>query len=74
MLNVNSISNAGGVALYVNQNLNYIRKTELSFASLDSENLFVEIALDKKARLRLGEIYRHPQILSRLFRSNTANS
>ena len=48
LLNLNSKSNAGGVALYVSQKLNYIRKPELSFISPDSENLFVEIALDKQ--------------------------
>ena len=48
LLNLNSKSNAGGVALYVSQKLNYIRKPELSFISPDYENLFVEIPLDKK--------------------------
>ena len=62
LLNVNSKFNAGGVALYVSQKFNYIRKPELSFISPDSENLFVEISLDKKAKgLILGVIYRHPQ-------------
>ena len=50
LLNVNSNSNAGGVALYVSQKLNYIRKPELSFVSPDSENLFVEISLNQKAK------------------------
>ena len=60
--NVNSNSNAGWVALYVSQKLNYIRKPELSFVSPDSENLFVEISFDKKAKgLILGVIYRHTQ-------------
>ena len=62
LLNVNSNSNAGGVALYVSQKLNYFRKPELSLVSPDSKNLFVEISLDKKAKgLLLGVIYRHPQ-------------
>ena len=62
LLNVISNSNAGGVALYVSQKLNHTRKPELSFVSPDSENLFVEISLDKKAKgLILGVIYRHPQ-------------
>ena len=62
LLNVNSKSNAGGVALYVSQKLNYIRKPELSFISPDSENLFVESALNKKAKgLIFGVIYSYPQ-------------
>ena len=42
LLNVNSNSNAGGVALYVSQKSYYIRKPELSFVSPDSENLFLK--------------------------------
>ena len=61
MLNVNSNSNAGGVALYVSQKLYYIRKPELTSVSPDSENFLVEILLDKKTKgLILSVVYRHP--------------
>ena len=62
LLNENSKSNAGGVALYVSQKLNYVRKPELSFVLPDSKNLFDEISLDIKTKaLILGVNYRHPQ-------------
>ena len=37
----NSVINAGGVGLYILNNINYSRRSDLSFSSADSENLFV---------------------------------
>ena len=62
MLNVNSKANAGGVALYVSQKLNYIRKPEFSFVYLTLKFSLLKLHYIKKAEgLILGVIYCHPQ-------------
>ena len=53
MVNCDSISNAGGVALYVSNSLEFCKLEEYSIASRYFETLFIEVKLK-------SVIYRHP--------------
>ena len=56
-----SLSNAGGVGLYISSSLSYSKIDEHSWATFHSESLFVEIKLENTAKnLVIGVIYRHP--------------
>ena len=56
-----SLSNAGGVGLYISSSLSYSKIDEHSWATFHSESLFVEIKLENTAQnLVIGVIYRHP--------------
>ena len=56
-----SLSNAGGVGLYISSSLSYSKIDEHSWATLHSESLFVEIKLENTAKnLVISVIYRHP--------------
>ena len=57
----NSSSNAGGVAIYILNNLKFTRREDLEFNSNDSENVFVKITLHSKKVIIFGLIYRHPR-------------
>ena len=55
-----SLSNAGGVAFYVKNNLNYIINSEYTTSSPDFEALWLEILGEGKRNLLCGVLYRHP--------------
>ena len=55
-----SSSNAGGVALYILNKLNYSRRQDLEFQSTDSESVFIEIDITTHKKLVVAVIYRHP--------------
>ena len=57
----NSSSNAGGVVIYILNNLKFTRREDLEFNSSDSENVLVEITLHSKKVIIFGLIYRHPR-------------
>ena len=57
----NSSTNAGGVAFYFLNTLQYnTRRQDLEFKSCDSEYVFNEINLTNQKSVILGVIYRHP--------------
>lgn len=59
--NCNSLSNAGGVAIYVNNFLRFSKIEKFTIATVHSETLFVEIKLkNRKKGLVIGVVYRHP--------------
>ena len=53
-------SSAGGVGLYVKQDLNYTIRTKLSLSNSDFESLWIEIDNQSHKNFISGIIYRHP--------------
>ena len=53
-------SSAGGVGLYVKQDLNYTIRTKLSLSNSDFESLWIEIDNQSHKNFICGIIYRHP--------------
>ena len=45
-------SNWGGVGLYVVHHLQYTKREELSFTTIDSENLFIEVNVKGKTSIK----------------------
>ena len=61
MVHCDSISNAGGVALYVSNSLEFCKLEEYSIASHHFEILFIQVKLKNSAKgLVIGVIHRHP--------------
>ena len=56
----NSRTNAGGVAFYILNSLEFNIREDLGFNSDDSENLFIEVNLTKSKVFIIGVICRHP--------------
>ena len=50
----------GGVALYVDENVNYIVRSDLKLSSAESESLFIEIREIKRKPVTIGCVYRAP--------------
>ena len=74
----NSKTNAGGVAIYVHENIkNFEAKPELKLDVSDCESLFIEVKFDKskpdskssntKKSVLIGCVYRHPRWATSLF-------
>ena len=59
-LNNNSPTRAGGVGLYISQELNFIRRRDLEITSDGIESCWVEIMRQKEKNIVIGSIYRHP--------------
>ena len=55
-----SLSNAGGVAFYINNNLNYNIRPEFTTTADDFEALWIEVHNNCHSYLLCGIIYRHP--------------
>ena len=72
-----STSNAGGVGLYVRNDLNFVLKPAMSVESEDSESLFIEISSKpSKKKLKntvVGVVYRHPGNSYSLFQKHFSN-
>ena len=52
-INNNSSTNAGGVGLYIDENIEFHRRSDL-------ETCFIELHRQKQKNLVVGCIYRHP--------------
>ena len=66
----NSPSNAGGTAIYVSDNLQFIKRPDIKFEHPECESCFIEIERDKPAKNPIfGALYRHPVKNVRLFTS-----
>ena len=65
LINCNSLTKAGGVALYVPNSLIFSKIEELSTATTHYESLFIEIDVKNKKQknLVIGVFYRHPSSL-----------
>ena len=59
-LNTNSPTRAGGVGLYISQELNFIRRRDLEITGDGIESCWVEIMRKKEKNIIIGCIYRHP--------------
>ena len=55
-----SLSNAGGVAFYIKNSLQYHLRSEFTCSTPDFEALWIEIHADGQQNLLCGVIYRHP--------------
>ena len=55
-----SLSNAGGVAFYINNNLNFSIRPEFTTTTDDFEALWIEVHNNCHSNLLCGIIYRHP--------------
>ena len=53
-------SSLGGVALYVNRNLNYCERSDLSYVCDEFETIWIEIKNKKTKNILCSCIYRHP--------------
>ena len=63
---VDSASNAGGVGVYIRNDLKYLSKSDIAVNSEDCENIFIEI-INKPRKKRqknilIGLVYRHPKV------------
>jgi hypothetical protein len=56
-----SLSNAGGTGFFINDNLSYSSRSDLSCSSIQFESLWTEIKSNLHHNLICGVIYRHPQ-------------
>jgi len=59
-LNTNSMSCAGGVGLYISNELKFIRRQDLDTQNELMESLWIEIVRQKQKNIVIGCIYRHP--------------
>ena len=57
---MNSRTNAGGVGIYIKQDLNFFRRQDLEFSSEGFETCFVELPREKQKSNIISSIYRHP--------------
>ena len=57
---MNSRTNAGGVGIYIKENLKFIRRQELEFLTDGLETCFVELPRERQKSIVIGSIYRHP--------------
>ena len=55
-----SLSNAGGVAFYINNNLNFNIRPKFTTTADDFEALWIEVHNNSHSNLLCGIIYRHP--------------
>ena len=55
-----SLSNAGGVAFYIRDNLNFSLRTDLTVSNLDCDALWIEILTHGQPNVLCGVTYRHP--------------
>ena len=55
-----SLSNAGGVAFYINNNLNFNIRPEFTTTADDFEAIWIEVHNNSHSNLLCGIIYRHP--------------
>ena len=62
-----SLSQAGGVGLYISKDVQYSVRTDITIKSSNCENLFIEIMCKSKSTgsqsrksIVIGVIYRHP--------------
>jgi len=55
-----SLSNAGGVAFYIKDNLEFIIRSDISFSMPEFESLWIEIQSPKQSNLLCGIMYRNP--------------
>ena len=60
--NVNSPTDAGGVGVYVSNELNYCVKTDLSLGLKYCEDIWLKLDLKDGKPLIIGIIYRHPPV------------
>ena len=60
---------AGGVGIYLNDNLNFFRRTDISFMACYMECLFIEIPQTNKPSILIGCVYRPPDAEVALFNS-----
>ena len=63
LLNQNSLTFAGGVAIYVKSNVNFTNRMDINFHCIEYESIWIEIISDsnKFNNIILGVLYRHPQ-------------
>ena len=60
-LGVNSKTSAGGVGIYISENINFTRRNDLDLALTEGvENFWIEIQRIKRKNVVIGCIYRHP--------------
>jgi hypothetical protein len=55
-----SLSNAGGVGLFLRDNLQFKIRSDLSSTTGDFESLWLEIMNNRERKMLCGVIYRHP--------------
>ena len=56
-----TLSNKGGVAMYVNSDFNNYERTDLNIQTKDFESIWIEIRNAKSKNIVCGCIYRHPR-------------
>ena len=56
-----TLSEAGGVGFFINNNLSFIHRTELCCSEQEFESLFVEIEVPHQHNIVCGVFYRHPK-------------
>ena len=55
------MSNAGGVGLYINENLSFFLRSELSQSTSEYESIWIEVQSNLHENMLCGVVYRHPR-------------
>ena len=61
LLSQPSLSNAGGVGLYINENLSFHLRSDISQSTADYETLWIEVQSEIHENILCGVVYRHPR-------------
>ena len=56
----NSLSCAGGVGMYIKEGVDFVERKEINFFNETVESIWANIVVNKKHKITIGVIYRHP--------------
>ena len=56
----NSLSNAGGVGVYIKKELEFTERKDIEFCDESVESIWTDINITKKQKITIGVLYRHP--------------
>ena len=68
-VNINSKIQAGGVVLYVSNDLEFSRRSDLDISGDEIESCWIELARTAQKNVVIGCVYKHPRSNRKLFRN-----
>lgn len=60
-VSLSSMTNAGGVGFFINENIKYIKRDDFTSATMEYESLWIEIDCGPHKNIICGILYRHPR-------------
>ena len=67
LVSLPSLTNAGGVGFYINENIKYIIRDDFTSVTMEYESLWIEIDCGPHKNIICGILYRHPRSNRELF-------